>query len=259
MGALRFFWNAEEVDLWVKVKIYCACVLTILLWGAETWAPTVTNEARLESFHHRSIRLILQINMIRVCDERIKNEDVRKMFQNIETIRETMRIRKLTFVGHVVRERKFSLTALTASINLRRPRGQPRCTACLTMFRHLHNIIPDVIHKDGLLSSWTCFTLNRQKWSALINGTCNTEDFNDSDFSTENPSQTPPPPPPFPPSSPAQPSPPSTPPQNSTSPSTPPTFQSPPPSNRQQRQRRRTPSSTSNTNHELLGVTPNAT
>ena len=36
MGALRFFWSRLEIDTRDKVHIYHACVLSILLWGAET-------------------------------------------------------------------------------------------------------------------------------------------------------------------------------------------------------------------------------
>ena len=36
MGALRFFWSRPEIDLRDKFHIYNACVISILLWGAET-------------------------------------------------------------------------------------------------------------------------------------------------------------------------------------------------------------------------------
>ena len=86
MGALQFYWRRSEVELWAKVSIYKACVLTTLLWGAETWAFTTTTEKRLETFHHRSICIILGISMRQVEQERITNDDVRKRFQNIESI-----------------------------------------------------------------------------------------------------------------------------------------------------------------------------
>ena len=40
MGALNFYWNSNEVELWAKVRIYQACVLLVLLWGSKNWALT---------------------------------------------------------------------------------------------------------------------------------------------------------------------------------------------------------------------------
>lgn len=66
MGALQFYWKRAEIELWEKAFIYKVCVLTILLWGAETWAFTTTNKKRLGVFHHRSVRVILGISIKQV-------------------------------------------------------------------------------------------------------------------------------------------------------------------------------------------------
>ena len=63
MGALSFFWRCDDVDIQAKKHIYCACVLTILLWGVETWALTDGLVKQLNVFHHCSIRSILRIKM----------------------------------------------------------------------------------------------------------------------------------------------------------------------------------------------------
>ena len=55
MGALGCYWNCNEVPMKAKRHIYMACVLTILLWGAKTWAPTEAEIAKMNVFHHRSI------------------------------------------------------------------------------------------------------------------------------------------------------------------------------------------------------------
>ena len=91
MGALKFYWHCPEVSLESKVHIYKACIITILLWGAETWAFTPTHGKRLEVFHHRSLRSILQIKWQQMKEER-------RRFGNIMRIQAIICERKLTFI-----------------------------------------------------------------------------------------------------------------------------------------------------------------
>ena len=118
MDALKFFWNSSEVSTCAKQKIYVACVISILLWGAETWAMTATHTKRLETFHHRSLCIILKISMARVKDKHITNEQVRKMFGKYKQLRQ-----KITYIGHVARKWKAPAAVLTAWIHKCRPKG----------------------------------------------------------------------------------------------------------------------------------------
>lgn len=217
MGALQFYWKRPEVNLWAKCYIYRACVLSLLLWGAETWAMTPTHERRLKVFHHRSIRMILGITMKRVEEERITNEMVHKAFCNIETIHETIRYRKLSYIGHIVQEWKAPSSVLTAWINGKRPRGRPRCTARSTVLAHLHDVLPNVVTKDGEIGTWAPYARDWCQWTKLIKGELKHDEFRH---------QTPPPPP----NEPSTPSP--TPPRNPSS--SPPQSTSPPQRRRRQ-------------------------
>ena len=70
-GALRksvFF--DKNLSLTTKWKIYSACVLPVLLYGAEYWIPLRKHE-KLNTFHHRCIRIILGISNQRQWSERI--------------------------------------------------------------------------------------------------------------------------------------------------------------------------------------------
>ena len=177
MGALAFFWKQDEVDEWAKRHIYSACVLTVLLWGSETWATTDTILAKMNAFHHSCIRRILRIKMNRVKEERINNETVRKSFGNISSITELIKMRKLKFIGHVIRENKAPNSALTAWMHGKQPRGRPRCTCCSTLLEHLRKLLPDHVAPDGNVNTWTHFTIIRTKWENLIKGKISPQDF----------------------------------------------------------------------------------
>lgn len=61
MCALRFYWKSKQVDLHSKNLIYQVIPINLLLWGCESWALTKVLISKLEVFHNRCIRSILQI------------------------------------------------------------------------------------------------------------------------------------------------------------------------------------------------------
>ena len=62
-GALKkSFFLDKNLILTTKWKIYSACVLSVLLYGAECWIPLRKHEKKLNIFHHRCIRIILGIS-----------------------------------------------------------------------------------------------------------------------------------------------------------------------------------------------------
>lgn len=50
MGALRFFWISENVDLHAKYLIYMNAPPNFLFWGCESWAVTKDSLKKLEVF-----------------------------------------------------------------------------------------------------------------------------------------------------------------------------------------------------------------
>ena len=92
MGALKFFWSSEKVDIHAKYLIYMAVPLNLLLWGCESWATTKKSIRKLEVFHMRCLRRILNIKWSDVIDKKITNVSVRKSFK-----------RRLIFLGKIIR------------------------------------------------------------------------------------------------------------------------------------------------------------
>jgi len=54
-------WRPKGIHMSTKIDIYKACVLSVLLYGAATWSLLKPQIKKLESFHHRCLRRILQI------------------------------------------------------------------------------------------------------------------------------------------------------------------------------------------------------
>ena len=55
------FWNERGVCLSKKINVYCAVVLTTLLYGCEAWTPYRRHITRLDQFHTRCLRQIAGI------------------------------------------------------------------------------------------------------------------------------------------------------------------------------------------------------
>ena len=106
IGALKFFWDSDEVDIRSKYLIYMSIPMNLLTWGCESWALTKILIKKLEVFHMRSIRRILRIKWSEVMEDRIRNSKVRRMFYNINTVEIQIAKRRLTFIGRVVRMNK---------------------------------------------------------------------------------------------------------------------------------------------------------
>ena len=49
-------WNERGVCMSTKINLYCAVVLTTLLYGCETWTPYRRRVRRLDQFHVRCLR-----------------------------------------------------------------------------------------------------------------------------------------------------------------------------------------------------------
>ena len=62
-GALRKAVFLDKVlTLHTKRKVYQVCVISVLLYGAECWVPLRKHNKKLNTFHHRCIRIILGIS-----------------------------------------------------------------------------------------------------------------------------------------------------------------------------------------------------
>ena len=55
-------WSQSNIKVTTKVEVYRACVLTTLLYGCETWTTYRKHTQRLERFHQRWFRVILEIS-----------------------------------------------------------------------------------------------------------------------------------------------------------------------------------------------------
>ena len=97
-NSLNKIWHNRCIKIETKTRIYESAVLTILLYGSETWQTTMKQIHRLEVFHQSCLRRILRIRFF----HQIRNVDVLQRIK-ISSIRVLLAIKRLKWYGHVVR------------------------------------------------------------------------------------------------------------------------------------------------------------
>ena len=105
-------WLNKHLTLRRKCWIYDCCVVSTLLYGAETWTTYVRHEKRLNAYHLRCLRRIMGINWWDKVtnEEMLKRAGSRSFFQSLKT-------RRMRWLGHLWRMPNGRLPKTFSSVN----------------------------------------------------------------------------------------------------------------------------------------------
>ena len=122
---MQALWDNNIVPLHLKLKIFKVSVLTVFLYGCETWILTNQEEQRINAFATTCYRHILHIDQEQ---DRVTNVDLYTMVNAQELVVEVHK-RQLRKLGHFLRKPSTALTNKYAlyepSHGTRRP-GRPK-------------------------------------------------------------------------------------------------------------------------------------
>ena len=97
------------IDTKMRLQIYDATVINILLWRCKSWALTTDHQRRLEVSHYRFLRRIARITIYDVKeDKQFSNKYLRQHLENyypLETIMELRRFRWLEKIAKMNNKR----------------------------------------------------------------------------------------------------------------------------------------------------------
>ena len=130
---LNKVWRNSNIFTRTKVRILMSNVVSVLLFGCESWRMTKGDESKLDVLLHRWLRRILRIDWTL----HVTNEEVRRRAGVGELLSQTIRKRRWGFIGHTLRRDRKDLakTALTWTPEGRRKRGRPKETYRRTVER----------------------------------------------------------------------------------------------------------------------------
>ena len=86
-----------------KRRVYEAAVLSVLLYGAETWSIKAESVRRLSGFHNRCIRTIMGVTKQRQWREHISSRQLAADFGMEKKMAETLMKHRLHWLGHLAR------------------------------------------------------------------------------------------------------------------------------------------------------------
>ena len=157
----RRLWRHRHFKQTTKLRIYNACVLLVLLYGAETWALNATLNARIDGFDSKALRRLEGIHW----SQHITNDEVRQRTRQppASTLAAQRRVR---WLGHVLRCPPDHPTRAILEFNpsaegWRRPRGAPRTRWFDVLTNDLRRVGVDIGRVADLAQ-------NRTEWRRLV-------------------------------------------------------------------------------------------
>jgi len=134
----------------LKMKIYRTIILPVVLYGCETWLPTLREERRLRVFENRVLRNVFGSR---------RDGDL----YSVPNIVRVVKSRRTRWAGHVARmgEDRGVQRVLVGKPEGKRPLGRPRR-------RWEDNIKMDLQEVGGDRGDWMEFAEDRDRWRALV-------------------------------------------------------------------------------------------
>ena len=159
-GQLSKVWSCKT-NLKTKLRIYNASVISTLLYGAETWSTTLTEEKRLDSFDLRCLRRILGIRWF----HHVRNSEVRRRTGQ-PPASSLLKKSRLRWYGHVRRMDADRLPRILLDWNPERVGGKRRRGRCRT--RWMDAVVRDAesigIDREVLDQ----MTTDRTRWRGVL-------------------------------------------------------------------------------------------
>ncbi|GFR64218.1 retrovirus-related Pol polyprotein from type-2 retrotransposable element R2DM [Elysia marginata] len=100
-------WSSTSASQHTKIKLYKTLVMSVLMYGCETWSMTKGDENKMDVFQSRCLRQILRVKW----SDRITNSKDLETAR-METISGIIRKRRWKYIGHNFFGRRQTATAL---------------------------------------------------------------------------------------------------------------------------------------------------
>jgi hypothetical protein len=112
----------------LKIKIYKTVISPVVLYGCETWSPTLREEYRLRVFENSVLRRIFGPKRKEDGSWRkLRNDELHSLYSSLDIVR-VIKSRRMRWVGHVahVGEGRGAYRVLVGRPKGKRPLGRPR-------------------------------------------------------------------------------------------------------------------------------------
>ena len=98
MGQLDSIWKKKNLSLTTKLRLYSSLVVSVLLYGSETWTLLKENARKIQAFHMQCQRRILGVKWF----DHVSNQTISQR-TGLGNINNIIANRRHTLFGHVCR------------------------------------------------------------------------------------------------------------------------------------------------------------
>jgi hypothetical protein len=149
----------------LKMRIFKTIILTVILYGCETWSLTLREEHMLRVFENKVLRRIFGPKMDEVTGgwRKLHNEELPDLYSSPNILR-IIKSRRVRWEGHVARmgEKINAYRLLVGKPEGKRTLGRPR-------LRWVDSIKMDLLEIGWGGVDWIGLAQDRDKWRALVN------------------------------------------------------------------------------------------
>ena len=153
MARLERVWRSK-ISFPTKYRLFGSLVVSILLYGCESWTLMADTEKKVQAFENKSLRKLLRISW----REHKTNEYVRKRVEELvgpqETLLATVKRRKLKWFGHVTRHDGLSKTIMQGTVAGGRRRGRQRKSWSDNIKEWTAMTTPELLRAANSRSEW---------------------------------------------------------------------------------------------------------
>ena len=117
--------NSKNINFHVKYNLYKSLILSILLYGCETWTITEREEKSIQAFENKAHRRLLCITYHQYKTNKYVQVIILNQIGKYEPLLNTIKRRKLKYFGHICRDDILARTILQVKIKCTRGIERP--------------------------------------------------------------------------------------------------------------------------------------
>ena len=162
-------WQASNYTVNTKLHIFKSCVVSVLLYGCETWLVSEVIRRKLQVFINRCLRRILRI----FWPNTISNDALWER-ANMADINNIIRRRKYGWIGHTLRKppEEICHRALQYNPQGSRPVGRPKNTWRRTVLSEVNSLQEFSSSRVTNITSLKPIADRRARWRNLVSSLC---------------------------------------------------------------------------------------
>ena len=162
-------WRSSTYSVKTKIHIFKTCVLSVLLYGCETWRVTEAIKNKIQVFVNRCLRRILRI----FWPSKITNEELWRKAE-LRDINMEIRRRKFGWIGHTLRKdpNEICNRALVYNPQGQRKRGRPKNTWRRSTLDEMNSTVEHSANRYHDIWGLKEMAARRTRWRNFVDGLC---------------------------------------------------------------------------------------